>query len=202
MSVAKNKKNGEKNHKRSASDSDQYIMISKRHIYYAITTLILSIFAYQVYLKSPQILEFLSQKYQPISPHKEYVDTTKESPEFIQHYLEPETHPNPQVRNLPSDFSTWPPGEMGIGVSLIDSAMSKKEKVKRKTMYENHAFEEYVSELIALNRSLPDFRGQWCRDQYDGKIDTLEKVSIIICFHNEAWSTLMRSVHSIINRSS
>ena len=201
MSGGKSKRNGEKSHKRSASDSDQYIKISKRHIYYAILTTILSIIAYQLYLYRGLILELLNTKYEPISPHKEYVDTTKESPEFIQHYVEPETHPNPDVRNLPSDFSTWPPGEMGIGVKLIDSAMSKKEKVKRKMMYENHAFEEYVSELIALNRSLPDFRGQWCRDQYDGKIDTLEKVSIIICFHNEAWSTLMRSVHSIINRT-
>ena len=79
--------------------------------------------------------------------------------------------------------------------------MSETELKKREAMYNNHAFEEYVSELISLNRSLPDFRGQWCRNQYDGKTEHLEKVSIIICFHNEAWSTLLRSVHSIINRT-
>ena len=79
--------------------------------------------------------------------------------------------------------------------------MSESELQKREAMYKNHAFEEYVSELISLNRSLPDFRGQWCRNQYDNKIDHLEKVSIIICFHNEAWSTLLRSVHSIVNRT-
>ena len=79
--------------------------------------------------------------------------------------------------------------------------MSESELKKKEAMYKNHAFEEYVSELVSLNRSLPDFRGQWCRNQYDGKTEHLEKVSIIICFHNEAWSTLLRSVHSIINRT-
>ena len=89
----------------------------------------------------------------------------------------------------------------GIGVTLNKRRMSESELQKREAMYKNHAFEEYVSELISLNRSLPDFRGQWCRNQYDNKIDHLEKVSIIICFHNEAWSTLLRSVHSIVNRT-
>ena len=50
---------------------------------------------------------------------------------------------------------------MGIGVSLDDKLMPKEETDKRTAMYKNHAFEEYVSELISLERSLPDFRGQW-----------------------------------------
>ena len=90
---------------------------------------------------------------------------------------------------------------MGTGVVLDDSFLNAADVYKRQEMYKNHAFEEYVSELIPLNRSLPDYRGQWCKDQYDPIADQLKPASIIICFHNEAWSTLLRSIHSVINRT-
>ena len=61
----------------------------------------------------------------------------------------------------------------GIGVTLNKRLMSESELKKKEAMYKNHAFEEYVSELVSLNRSLPDFRGQWCRNQYDGKIGNI-----------------------------
>ena len=48
------------------------------------------------------------------------------------------------------------------------------------------------------SRSLPDWRGDWCRNNYDLEVHRdrakdLPDVSVIICFHNEAWSTLLRS---------
>ena len=201
--VRNQQKNGNKKATDNTGESD-HIKISKKHIKLSFIVLLIGVAIY--FIESYGVRKDLYLKYKSMTaensnPHIEPVDTSKETPNIIQAYVEDELHPDPNVRNLPSNLNNWPPGEMGIGVTLINDLMSAEEKSKRQVMYKNHAFEEYVSELIALNRSLPDFRGQWCRDQYDGKIDHLEKVSIIICFHNEAWSTLLRSVHSIVNRT-
>lgn len=79
-------------------------------------------------------------------------------------YLGPEKHPNPNIRNLPSDLSDWIPGEMGLGIQL--EKLPKSEDKRRKKMYNTHAFEEYISEMISVERSLPDWRSKWCNDTY------------------------------------
>jgi len=93
------------------------------------------------------------------------------------------------------------PGEMGNGVILEDLEIS--ENTKKELMYVDHAFEEYVSNVISLNRSLPDRRHGWCklRSNQFTEPENLPPTSVIICFHNEAWSALIRSVYSVINRS-
>ncbi|NWS34064.1 GLT15 acetylgalactosaminyltransferase, partial [Polioptila caerulea] len=62
---------------------------------------------------------------------------------------------------------------------------------------ETHGFNEALSERIALRRDLPEVRHPLCLQQkYDSSLPT---ASVIICFHNEAWSTLLRTVHSIMD---
>eukprot|EP00049_Salpingoeca_infusionum_P023159 m.10664 g.10664 ORF g.10664 m.10664 type:complete len:687 (+) comp5601_c1_seq1:278-2338(+) len=57
-----------------------------------------------------------------------------------------------------------------------------------------------LSDSISLNRDVTDFRLSSCKSlTYDLK--TLPRTSIVIVFYNEAWSPLMRSVHSVLNRS-
>ena len=51
-----------------------------------------------------------------------------------------------------------------------------------------------------MTRSLPDPRDEWCKHP-DRNLKQLPQTAVIICFHNEAWSVLLRSVHSILNRS-
>lgn len=56
-----------------------------------------------------------------------------------------------------------------------------------------------VSDEISLDRSIPDLRLPECK--YWHYPTDMPKTSVIIVFHNEGWSPLLRTVHSVINRS-
>lgn len=57
-----------------------------------------------------------------------------------------------------------------------------------KRLFAINQFNIVASDMISVNRSLPDIRKQTCRvKKYP---DNLPDTSIIIVFHNEAWSTL------------
>ncbi|CAF2632696.1 unnamed protein product [Rotaria sp. Silwood2] len=91
------------------------------------------------------------------------------------------------------------PGEMGKSVDIDKSKLSPDQLKKYEEGFENNAFNEYVSDLISYHRSLPDVRDPDCRKIDYGPISVT--ASIIMCFHNEGWSVLIRSIHSIIDRS-
>ena len=46
------------------------------------------------------------------------------------------------------------PGEMGNGIVLEDVEFG--EKLKMTDQYYDHAFQQYISDMVSLNRSLPD----------------------------------------------
>lgn len=66
--------------------------------------------------------------------------------------------------------------------------------------WQNHAYNEYASTIIPLNRTLKDIRVDGCDAEY-GSDTNLPTASVIMCFHNEAWSVLLRGVYSLLNRS-
>jgi len=90
------------------------------------------------------------------------------------------------------------PGEMGEPVQIKDPDPITKQKIDEG--WRTNAFNQYVSDLISLHRSLPDLRNEWCKDP-ERTLPDLPQTSVILTFHNEAFSTLMRSVHSILDRS-
>ena len=58
---------------------------------------------------------------------------------------------------------------------------------------------QLFSDKISLDRSVPDQRAEECRKiAYDSG---LPKASVIVIFTDEAWSVLLRTVHSVINRT-
>ncbi|OWR48907.1 polypeptide N-acetylgalactosaminyltransferase 3 isoform 1 [Danaus plexippus plexippus] len=86
-------------------------------------------------------------------------------------------------------------GEGGRPVQLLP-----KEIIPARELYSLHSYNIFVSDRISINRHLPDMRSESCRNvKYD--IENLPTASVIIVFHNEAWSTLMRTVMSVILRS-
>uniref|UniRef100_A0A6Q2Y524 Polypeptide N-acetylgalactosaminyltransferase n=1 Tax=Esox lucius TaxID=8010 RepID=A0A6Q2Y524_ESOLU len=86
------------------------------------------------------------------------------------------------------------PGEMGKAVVI-----PKDEHEKMKELFKINQFNLMASDMIALNRSLPDVRLDGCKTKVYA--DDLPNTSVVIVFHNEAWSTLLRTVHSVIDRS-
>ena len=67
-------------------------------------------------------------------------------------------------------------------------------------LYSINRFNLVASDKISVDRKLPDPRKLTCRrEKFD--LNRLPNTSVIIVFHNEAWSTLVRTVHSILNTS-
>eukprot|EP00092_Neocalanus_flemingeri_P057783 GFUD01068747.1.p1 GENE.GFUD01068747.1~~GFUD01068747.1.p1 ORF type:complete len:529 (+),score=152.63 GFUD01068747.1:378-1964(+) len=92
------------------------------------------------------------------------------------------------------------PGEMGTGIELQN--VNPYVRKLKADMFKGQGFDEYISEnLVSLNRTLPDRRDYWCRANTLIDSNYLPSTSVIIIFHNEAWSTLIRTVYSVINRS-
>ena len=62
-----------------------------------------------------------------------------------------------------------------------------------------YGMSERVSDMISLDRSVPDLRHPGCRHRHYPPV--LPRATIVLVFHNEALSVLLRTVVSIINRS-
>ncbi|XP_037951358.1 putative polypeptide N-acetylgalactosaminyltransferase 9 isoform X1 [Teleopsis dalmanni] len=88
---------------------------------------------------------------------------------------------------------------MGKPVTL-PANMSVEMKKAVDDGWTKNAFNQYVSDLISVHRTLPDPRDAWCKEP--GRyLEDLPATDVIICFHNEAWSVLLRTVHSVLDRS-
>nr|XP_057942490.1 polypeptide N-acetylgalactosaminyltransferase 10 isoform X1 [Doryrhamphus excisus] len=93
---------------------------------------------------------------------------------------------------IKKDASRSGNGEQGKPFPLTDA-----DRVDQ--AYRENGFNIYVSDRISLTRSIPDIRHPNCKQKLYA--EKLPNTSIIIPFHNEGWSSLLRTVHSVLNRS-
>ncbi|PIO74303.1 glycosyltransferase, group 2 family protein, partial [Teladorsagia circumcincta] len=106
----------------------------------------------------------------------------------------------------------WGEGGRAVRLSKEDERLSDE-------TFGINQFSLFVSDRIALNRSLDDYRKPSCRaKKYRGErtfdliskehikwkyldVSELPSTSVIIVYHNEAFSTLLRTTQSVVDRS-
>lgn len=100
----------------------------------------------------------------------------------------------------PNIFEVDKPGELNEPVAMPSNIAPEIQKIIDEG-WKIHNFNMYLSDCISLERKLPDFRTDYCKKVASNYSRNLPATSVIIVFHDEGWSTLLRSVHSIINRT-
>ncbi|KAG8197446.1 hypothetical protein JTE90_014928 [Oedothorax gibbosus] len=87
----------------------------------------------------------------------------------------------------------------GLGERGVPVILPKHEQELADKVFNEAAFNVYLSDRITPNRSIPDSRNPKC--QYETYDKVLPTASVVIIFTNEIWSTLLRTIHSVINRT-
>ncbi|KAK4301442.1 hypothetical protein Pmani_026400 [Petrolisthes manimaculis] len=86
------------------------------------------------------------------------------------------------------------PGEQGKPYVLPEGTDKRRQE-----LYETNGFNALLSDYVALDRSLTDIRHPKCKTRhYAARLPT---VSVVIPFFEEHWTTLLRTVVSVVNRS-
>ncbi|KAI4833190.1 hypothetical protein KUCAC02_016104 [Chaenocephalus aceratus] len=89
------------------------------------------------------------------------------------------------------------PGGPGEGAKPFVLGPEYKDAIQ--TSIKEFGFNMVASDMISLDRTISDIRHEECKYwHYD---DRLMTSSVVIVFHNEGWSTLMRTIHSVIKRT-
>uniref|UniRef100_A0A8C5NFP4 Polypeptide N-acetylgalactosaminyltransferase n=1 Tax=Gouania willdenowi TaxID=441366 RepID=A0A8C5NFP4_GOUWI len=107
---------------------------------------------------------------------------------------------NPGVHKvLAMDVTQSPRDARAVGQFGQAVIVSKDENAEVKKRWDEGHFNVYLSDKIPVDRALPDTRPPSCSESLVH--NDLPSTSVIFCFVDEVWSTLLRSVHSVLNRS-
>ncbi|XP_037349807.1 polypeptide N-acetylgalactosaminyltransferase 12 [Talpa occidentalis] len=106
-------------------------------------------------------------------------------------------------RGLRDPVLQRPPGQentLGSQGEAVHLRLEGEELRLQEESVKLHQINIYLSDRISLHRRLPERWNPLCKEKkYD--YDDLPTTSVIIAFYNEAWSTLLRTVYSVLETS-
>ncbi|KAM8855741.1 polypeptide N-acetylgalactosaminyltransferase 5 [Spinachia spinachia] len=106
----------------------------------------------------------------------------------------------PGVHKVQSlDMTNAPRDARAAGQFGQPAVAANNEKAEVKKRWDEGHFNVFLSDRIPVDRAIPDTRPETCAQKLVH--DDLPSTSVIFCFVDEVWSTLLRSVHSVLNRS-
>ncbi|CAB1341104.1 unnamed protein product [Coregonus sp. 'balchen'] len=119
----------------------------------------------------------------------------------------------PQAHRFQPRFTRSPGGGPEQGITAVPAGGNKQANLSpemgmifneedqevRDMGYHKHAFNVLISNRLGYHRDLPDTRDDKCRDMIYPL--SLPAASVVICFFNEAFSALLRTVHSVLDRT-
>uniref|UniRef100_A0A3P9NKP7 Polypeptide N-acetylgalactosaminyltransferase n=1 Tax=Poecilia reticulata TaxID=8081 RepID=A0A3P9NKP7_POERE len=92
----------------------------------------------------------------------------------------------------------WEPG--ADGKPFVWRSMTAEEQKEESSGFKKNQFNQFASDRISLHRDLgKDTRPPDCLKQKFLRRPGLPTTSVIIVFHNEAWSALLRTVYSVLH---
>lgn len=96
-------------------------------------------------------------------------------------------------------------GKSGLSIQPVELTLGNSVKIDddrmdlMRKMFRAENFNVLASNMVSPQRTLEDIRHPDCKKlTYPAR---LPKASVIIVFHNEVWSTLIRTIWSIVNRT-
>ncbi|CAL8087086.1 unnamed protein product [Orchesella dallaii] len=108
------------------------------------------------------------------------------------------------VHSLRSKTHVIGGGDNGERISALDSLgliRTIQDKKVREQGYKKHAFNALISERLGFQREIPDTRHKQCAFETYPGASVLPSASVIICFYNEEYHALLRTVHAVLDRS-
>eukprot|EP00051_Salpingoeca_urceolata_P035793 m.31365 g.31365 ORF g.31365 m.31365 type:complete len:582 (+) comp9726_c0_seq1:37-1782(+) len=108
-------------------------------------------------------------------------------------------HSRPTARPARDLAPTWDLDNTMPWQQLQELEIDEEQLKLKDELFQRNAFNQYFSDRLSLHRPIPDTRPSKCR--WVPYNDPLPTTTVIIIFHNEAHSTLLRTVMSVLDRS-